>query len=327
MRGLCDGFPKPLLPLANVPLLELTARRLKDAGITDVLMVVGHCAEQIEAYFGDGGRCGVNISYVLQSNPKGTGEAALLCEEFADGGHFMLVFGDILTARRNYPMASKLFAQPGADGVLSVWNTPDTSRGASTFVESGRVTKIIEKPPRGTAQSNWDNAGLFIFPPDIFDAVRKVGLSERGEYELTAAIQMLLERGRNIRALVLEGFWFNLTDPETLIEASRCILHEQLEAGQRLIAGDVCLDARAIIDPLALIGQRCRIGRARIGHNVTLCDDVVVEDGAELRSCIVMPGARIGFANVINAVIPAGYHVNDGQHVIGRAALAGIDAQ
>ena len=325
MRGLCEAFPKPLLPIANVPVLELIIRRLKTAGITDVLMVVGHQAEMIEEFFGIGAAFGVNISYVLQSNPKGTGEAALLCEDFAAGGPFMLVFGDILAAATNYPAATKMFAESGADGVLSVWNTPDTSRGASVFVENGRLTKIIEKPKPGTPQSNWDNAGLFIFPPAIFDAVRDVGLSERGEYELTAAIQTLIEQGLDLRALELKDFWFNLTDPETLIEANRCVLGEFRSDGAALVGKGTTIDPRAIIDPLCLIGAGCTIGRARVGHNVSLCDDVVIEDGAELRSCIVLPGSRIGFANVINAVVPAGTVVPTGEHVIGRAAMPGID--
>ena len=325
MRGLCDDYPKPLLRVANVPLLELTLRRLQGAGITDVLLVVGHCAAQIEAAIADGSRWGLNVTYVLQAGPKGTGEAALLCEDFARGQPFMLVFGDILTARANYAKANELIRQPGADGVLSVWNTPDPSRGAATFVRDGRVTKIVEKPPRGTTQSNWDNAGMFIFPAAIFDAVRSVGLSERGEYELTAAIQLLLEQGANLRALELAGFWFNLTDPETLLEANRCILHEQLAAGEAMVGQATSIDRRAIVDRVARVGSRCRIGRARVGFNVTICDDVVVEDGAELRSCIVLPGARVGFSTVVNAIVPPGYHVEDAHNVVGQVALAGID--
>ena len=325
MRGLCEDHPKPLLPVANVPLLEVTIERLKTAGVSDLLIVVGHRAEQIEDYFGDGERLGVNISYVLQSDPKGTGEAALLCEDFAGGERFMLVFGDILAAAGNYPRCAEFAGEPGVDGVLSVWLTPDTSRGASVFVEDGRVTRIVEKPPPGSERSNWDNAGFFVFPPDIFDAIRCVGLSERGEYELTGAIQLLLERGKNIRALVLDEFWFNMTDPETMIEMNRCLLLERRAAGLPMVSESAVTDGFSIIDPLALVGERCRLGKARIGHNVTLCDDVVVEDGADLRSCIVLPGARIGFANVVNAVIPNGFRVDDGRHVIGRTALAGID--
>jgi len=325
MRGLCDDHPKPLLPVANIPLLEVTIECLKTAGVSDLLIVVGHRAEQIEEYFGGGERLGVSISYVLQSDPKGTGEAALLCEEFASGERLMLVFGDILAAADNYRRCARLAAEPGIDGVLSVWLTPDTSRGASVFVDDGYVKRIIEKPPPGSERSNWDNAGFFVFPPDIFGAIRCVGVSERGEYELTGAIQLLLERGKKIRALALEGFWFNLTDPETMIEMNRCLLLERQAAGLPMVAGSAVTGEVSIIDPLALVGERCKLGKARIGHNVTLCDDVVVEDGADLRSCIVLPGARIGFANVVNAVIPRGFRVDDGRHVIGRTALAGID--
>ena len=173
MEGLCDELPKPLLPIANRPVLAHTLGQLEAAGVREALLVVGHQARLIRATLGS--RCGgVALRYAVQEDPKGTGQAASLAEDFAAGEPFFLMFGDIATSRHHLPDILQLAAEQGPAAVLSVRRFPNPASGGAVYVESGRVVRIVERPKPGETTTHYINAGLFVFPPAIFDLLRRV---------------------------------------------------------------------------------------------------------------------------------------------------------
>ncbi|MBM4046528.1 MAG: nucleotidyltransferase family protein, partial [Planctomycetes bacterium] len=158
MKGLCDAQPKPMLPLLNRPMLDHILGGVREAGITEVLLVVGTHSEAIERHFGDGAALGLSIRYAHQRVPTGTGSAALLGKDFTADSPFLLAFGDIIISRREYARLARYYVERGCDTVLTTRWVPDPFRGAAVYVEGDKVVQIIEKPTPGTSTTHFDNA-------------------------------------------------------------------------------------------------------------------------------------------------------------------------
>ncbi|MCC6441882.1 MAG: NTP transferase domain-containing protein [Armatimonadetes bacterium] len=216
MRPLTDHAPKPLLKLKGHPLLEYILAGMREAGADDFLMVVNYLAERIEEHFGGGSRWGVRIAYVRQDDRPGTGGAVLYAEDFVGKQPFMKSFGDILTDFSHYRLLAETFAQDPCDALLGLNWQADPSAGSAIYREGSRIVRIIEKPPPGTSTSHWNNAGVSIYRPSLFQGVRNTGLSARGEYEITQAYQTMIDMGLDVRGLELHGFWSDAGTPAIL---------------------------------------------------------------------------------------------------------------
>jgi len=323
MRGLCDERPKPLMPLANRPALVLTIERLRDAGVDDVLVVVGHGMQQVKGLLGKGEWLGVNVAYAVQEKVNGTGAATLLAEDFVGGEPFVLTFGDVLAQAENYSRAVSLFRE-GADAVVSTFDTGRRVKIGALFARGGRLVRIVERPAADEA-STLVNAGLFVFPPKIFETTRGLPPAPSGEHELTAGIQGLVDAGLVVRAMPVTGYWSNLTDPDALLATNANVQKELAEAGAALVDESAEVAADAQIDAFAAIGPDARVGRAEVGSNVSIGAGSRIDDGCALKSCIVLEGARIGAGAVVeNAVVDSGACVPPGavlQSPCGSAAI------
>ena len=222
MKDLTDDLPKPMLPIAGRPLLEHILLMLRGAGIDRYAIVTGYRAERIEEHFGDGSALGVEIAYCRQEVRDGTARALLLGRETIGANPFILAWGDILTDPTNYPAMIARFDQVGADGVLAVNWIEDPYRGAAVYVDAnGRIERIVEKPPKGTATTHWNNAGIGVFRPALFDYAEAVPRSPRGEYELPDAISAMIGDGLAVYSFALQGYWSDVGTPEDLAAAER----------------------------------------------------------------------------------------------------------
>jgi len=300
MRGLCDARPKPMLPLANQPILEIIASHLAAAGIERVFFVIGHHAARIRSHY-DAHASPIPVEFIIQEKATGTGSAALLGRGRMKEEPFFLAFGDIVVSGANYASMVRAYGRDHSDVLLSTRWVEDPCRGAAVYVnEHGDVTRIVEKPPRGSSTTNFDNAGLFCFRPEIWDRLEKVKPSPRGEYELTDAIAATLEAGRRIRAFELSGYWVNLTGPEDFLQANGFRLAELLSArGADPAARIPCAvhpTARvegAEIGPNVSVGPRCRIQPGARVQDAVLLEDALVEQRAVVRHAVLGAGARV----------------------------------
>ena len=218
MKPLTGDLPKPLLPLHGRPLVAHVLDSLREAGFGQFLLVVGYGAELFYARFaGD-----ATVHYALQDPVDGTGSAALLTRKWAPNVPFLLIFGDILADPEDLRgLWARLMADPEADAVIAVKHVDDPWQGAAVYEEDGRVTRVVEKPPRGESTTHWNSAGIFAFRPSIFAELERLPLSERGEYELTEAYVQLLVHGGRVLAYPLRGEWRDVGRPEDLDDALR----------------------------------------------------------------------------------------------------------
>ncbi len=220
MGALTDDTPKPLLRLQGHPILEHILLGLRDAGITEVILIVGYRGDQIEARFGSGSSLGLKLRYERQIQQDGTARALLLSETAMGGRPFVLSWGDILIEPHEYIDLIETFHRTKPDALLSLNPVDDPWRGAAVYVdEQFHVTQLIEKPRRGTSATHWNNAGIFVFQPLVFSYAKELTPSERGEYELPQAITAMIAEGRDVRGFPLHGFWSDLGTPEDLSTA------------------------------------------------------------------------------------------------------------
>jgi len=220
MRELTAELPKPMIEVHGKPVLQHIVEGLRDAGIRDLLIVVGYRADAVRQFFADGSRCNVAIEYVTQTVQDGTGRVVDLCHDFVANRPFVLAYGDILVDPANYKRVVDL--SDDVEAILTVTRGEDVTKGGAVFVNDQMdVIDLREKPKPGEPMSRWYNAGLYTFRPSIFDFTAKLRRSPRGEYELTDAIRDLAQSGKRVRALELTGEWADVRDPETLARLDR----------------------------------------------------------------------------------------------------------
>jgi NDP-sugar pyrophosphorylase family protein len=215
MGELTAGAPKPMLSAGGQPILEILLGRLIEAGYSEALIVTGYRAEQIEEHFRN---YRLPLRFVRQPHPDGTATAALLARDFIAGDDFLLTFGDILAPAQCYrEILDRLRREAALDAMLGVKEVEDPYQGAAVYADQdGRVTRIVEKPPRGQSTTRWNSAGIYAARPSLFSELAKTPRSPRGEFELTSAIAQLIENGKRLRLFPIAGDWRDIGRPEDL---------------------------------------------------------------------------------------------------------------
>ncbi|MBM3890663.1 MAG: nucleotidyltransferase family protein [Verrucomicrobia bacterium] len=231
MKGLTEDAPKPMLLVRGRPVLEHILTGLRDAGITDVCLIIGYRGETIQQHFGDGAALGMRLAYVTQAVQDGTGKAPELARDFVGGDDFVLNYGDILVTPDNYRRMVETFERLRPDALLTVKHGEDVTKGAVVcFDQDFFMTDLIEKPKpcqldalirAGKLQPGapgWYNAGIYIFTARVFEFTARLQKSVRGEYELTDAVATMARAGLRVCGLELTGHWADVRDPQVLAE-------------------------------------------------------------------------------------------------------------
>lgn len=211
LRPLTEDTPKGLVEVAGQPILTYAFESLVELGATELLVVVGYRKEDIIQYYGDEFR-GVPITYAHQREQRGLAHALLTVEEHIDDD-FMLMLGDNIF-RANLATVVHRQQEDRADAAFLVEEVPleDASRyGVCDTNDYGEVIEVIEKPEE--PPTNLVMTGFYTFSPAIFHAAHLVQPSDRGEYELSDAIDLLLQSGRTIDAVRLDGWRMDIGYP------------------------------------------------------------------------------------------------------------------
>jgi dTDP-glucose pyrophosphorylase len=220
MRELTAELPKPMIEVRGKPVLQHIVEGLRNAGIADLLLIVGYRADAVREFFGHGSCYNVAIQYVTQMVQDGTGRVLDLAHDFVDNRPFILAYGDILVDPANYKRVVGL--PDDVEAFLTVTRGEDVSKGGAVFLDNEmHLVDLREKPKPGEPTSPWYNAGLYAFRPSIFEFTAKLKPSPRGEYELTDAIREFAQSGKKVKAIELTGEWADVRDPEILARLNR----------------------------------------------------------------------------------------------------------
>ncbi|MGZ0745984.1 UTP--glucose-1-phosphate uridylyltransferase AglF [Haloparvum sp. AD34] len=228
LRPLTEEKPKALVEVNDKPLVEHVFDDLIDLDVDEFVVVVGYLKEKIMEHYGDEYR-GVPITYAHQREQKGLAHALLTAEPYVDDD-FMLMLGDNIF-RGNLGDVVNRQREERADAAFLVEEVPmeEASRyGVCNTNEYGEITEVLEKPD--DPPTNLVMTGFYTFSPAIFHACHLVQPSDRGEYELPDAIDLLIQSGRTIDAIRLDGWRIDVGYPEDRERAEERLAEEEPEA-------------------------------------------------------------------------------------------------
>lgn len=293
---------KQLVPLANKPVLFYAIEDLVEAGITEIAIVISpETGDQVKATVGDGALFGAQISYIVQDAPRGIAHGIKIAQDFMGDDPFVLFLGDNFLREGIVPQV-KAFQEGGLNAQIILYPMDDpSSMGVAVLDETGRVTRLVEKPKQFI--SPYAVIGIYMFDRHVFEAVNTIKPSARGELEITETIQYLIDHGYTVGAHTLTGWWIDTGKTSDILEANRLILDILEARSHGQVQGDSRIEGRVVLEPgavvinstirgPAIIGERTRIENAYVGPYTSIHHDCVVQN-CEIEHSVVLENTRI----------------------------------
>jgi len=178
MRPLTLSRPKTMVPVGGKPILQYNVEALREAGIDEIILIVGYHEEVIKEYFQDGSALGVKITYITQGERLGTAHAIGTLAGSIEGA-FVILNGDIIVDSQLIKDLISKYNSDKARTILTLIEVEDPSQFGVVEVEDDRIVNLVEKPLPGEAPSNLINAGIYLFDEGIFQSIEKTGKSPR----------------------------------------------------------------------------------------------------------------------------------------------------
>jgi len=292
---------KQLIPLSNKPVLVRVIETIKEAGITDIGIVVGDTGDEIKKVIGTGNRWGVKVTYIQQPAPLGLAHAVKISEAFLGDDRFVMFLGDNVLQGGISNLISQ-FAKSDYNSQVVLTRVKEPQQyGVAELDDNGQIIRLIEKPKE--PPSDLALVGIYMFDPHIFEAVNAISPSWRGELEITDAIQWLVDHQYKVHPYVHHGWWIDTGKPHDMLEANSYVLEELAPKIEGYIDRDSEVDARvsiekgaevinSVIRGPAIIGQNTRIVNAYVGPFTSIYHDCIVEN-AEIARSIVLEESQI----------------------------------
>lgn len=220
-----QAIPKELLPIGDKAVIEHVVKAFVIAGIKNITIVISPKKHGLSDYFGSGKRFGVNLIYVVQDERLGLANAIAAGEHVIGNEPFAVVLGDtffsLTTVLRNL---LEFHTSNNADITIGVSEVIDTTRYGIIKPSGINIIDLIEKPDPGEESSNLAIAGMYIFEPGIFNAIRKTCIGRNGEYQITDSINVLIKQGKKAIFKKLSCEYIDVGTPEDLMKANEIYL-------------------------------------------------------------------------------------------------------
>jgi glucose-1-phosphate thymidylyltransferase len=331
LRPITHTSAKQLVPVANKPILFYGIEAMALAGITEIGIIVGDTRDDVMAAVGDGSDFGVRVEYIPQDDPLGLAHCVLIARDFLADDDFVMYLGDNMLeqglaefveefeADRRRALEPELGAEPtpapAAQILLAEVDDP-RQFGVADISDDGEVRELVEKPD--DPPSNLALVGVYIFDKRIHEAIDAIEPSERGELEITDAIQWLISSGHRVRHEVLAGWWIDTGKKDPLLESNRLVLDQLDGRIDGNVDGDSSVEGRVVIlegaeiigskirGP-AIIGRDTRVENSYIGPYTAIGDRCSIHDAGIEHSVILEDSQIEGIERVADSLI--GRHV------------------
>lgn len=286
--------PKHLLPVAGKPILHHTMEYLRDImKIDEVIIVVGHQKQIIMDYFRNGQDLNMKISYVIQHMDKQKGLAAALAlveEKITED--FVLILGDNLFST-DLSICVDIHNSSNAAATIHIEENEEPQRYGVVEVDGDTVVSLEEKPQN--PKSNYVITGVYVFSPVIFNMIKGLKPSKRGEYELTDAIQGLIDKGYLVKASKIKGWRQDIGFPKDLLTVNKKYLTEKTHQ----VLGEVI---NSLIIPPVYIADNCVIKSSTIGPYVMIEKGVTI-DNSEIENSLILENTEVVRVKISNSLI------------------------
>ncbi|MFB6283486.1 MAG: sugar phosphate nucleotidyltransferase [Halobacteria archaeon] len=298
LKPLTNVRPKPMIPVANRPLLEDVVKALSEAGVDDIVLVVGYKKDRIQTYFGDGDDWDVDITYVVQNKQLGTGHAVMQAEKYVEGD-FLVLNGDrIVEADSVEQLIQRYLEVEGC--VMSVSRSDEPSDYGVVDMEAGKAVDVREKPPEYDTRSDIINAGLYAFNQSVFDYIGRGDVG--GEISLTDALRRMMS-DIDVNVVRSEGLWIDVSYLWDILTVNSQVIDRT--GGS--VKGNARIRDGAQVSGRSLVGNDCHVGtNATILPGTSLGENVSVGANAVVSNSVVLPDATIGEGSVVKDTIISG---------------------
>lgn len=308
LRPLTDNKPKVVLKVANKPIIEYVLERL-DPFVEEFIIVVRYESEKIIKLL-DEEFNGKPITYIEQLPGEGTAKAIESARDQVGDEEFIVVNGDIYFEVEALKELISIFRRENADATLVLKHFEDLSHFGKVDVDGNLVKGVREKPGN---VSGYANLGIYAFKPEVFDFIRRTELSERGEYEITDTINLLIKTGKKVAYAIYDGYWNDIGRPWNLLELNEYLLKNKLkhsirgevESGVVIIPpvevgeGTVIKSGAYIIGPVK-IGRNSRIGpNCFIRPYTSIGDNCHIGNAVEIKNSIIMDNSNAPHLNYV----------------------------
>jgi len=317
-----------MVPIACKPILQYNVEALRDAGVSEITLIVGYHQDVIKNHFKDGSSLGVNIKYVTQEERLGTAHAIGTTANIMEGT-FIILNGDIIVESQLIRDLIDKYKSTGAKSILTLTQVNDPSSFGVVELDGDKITNLIEKPAPGETSSKWINAGIYLFDEDIFNAIKDTPKSLRGEYEITDSIKIQMDNGERVLGMPYNDKWIDVGKPwelldvnEHYLEGMESEIHGEIEEGVT-IHGPVFVGERTIIrsgsylmGPI-YIGKDCDIGPNTFLRKCTcIGNGVKIGNAVEIKNSIIMDDTNINHLSYVgDSIIGANCNIAGGTNI------------
>jgi glucose-1-phosphate thymidylyltransferase len=301
LRPITHTSAKQLIPVANKPVLFYGIEQLRDAGVTDLGIIVGETAAEVRTAVGDGSQFGVSVTYIPQDAPLGLAHAVLIARDWLGDDDFVMLLGDNFLIGGLSEFVDDFVGSDAEVQLLLTEVAEPQFYGVAVLDDDGRVSRLVEKP--ADPPSNLALVGVYLFRPLIHEAVAAIEPSARGELEITDAISWLIARGADVRSRMVTGYWKDTGRLEDMLECNRKVLETLVARNdgtideESRITGRVVVEEGAVIERStvrgpAIIGQGTRVVDSYIGPFTSIYTDCLI-DRTEIEHSIVLEQSTI----------------------------------
>lgn len=312
LRPLTISAPKPMLPAAGVPFVAHQLARARAAGVDHVVLATSYRAEMFEAYFGDGSAVGLDLEYVTEDVPLGTGGGLRNVADRLRSDDVVVFNGDILDG---HDIASqvKRHRDAGAAVTLYLTRVSDPRAFGCVLIDSAeRVLAFKEKDPNPT--TDLINAGCYVFRRDVLLSAIEPGQVVSVERQTFPA---LLASGAVVQAFVDDGYWLDLGTPAAFVQGSSDLVLGRIDSpalpgspGEFLALPGSRIDPGAVVDGGSTIGAGATVAAGATVRQSVVFDDARIGEGATLTRTALGRGAEVGAGTVLEDVV-----VGDGARI------------
>lgn len=300
LRPITHTQNKHLIPIANKPILHYALEATAAAGITQIGIIYNADSNEVPRAIGDGSRWGASITYIPQESPGGLSQVVALAEEFIANEKFVFYLGDNMVIGGIRRFIDE-FERSDCNAFLTLAKVKDPERFGVPEILNGRIISVEEKPKK--PKSSYAVAGIYLYDHNIFEAVKAIKPSARGELEISDAHQYLIDKGLRVGYTEITGWWKDTGKPSDLLEANRLVLDNMMSDirgevdSQSVVVGKVAIGngskiLKSVVRGPVMIGENCVIEDSFIGPFSSIGDNTIIKK-SEVEYSIILRDCRI----------------------------------
>jgi glucose-1-phosphate thymidylyltransferase len=330
-----------LIPVANKPVIEYAVENLRNAGITEIGIVLGNTGrDEIQGLLGDGSDYGVRFTYIVQGDPLGLAHAAGCAREFVGEDDFVMYLGDNILKRGISDIVDRFLGGEYSAGIALQEVDEPEQFGVAEVDEEGDVVRLVEKPD--DPPTNLALIGIYAFTSEIFGVIEGLTPSWRGGLEITDALQQLLSDGRTFDSHIVDGWWKDTGKPADIIEANRLVLEDgdfsqdgTIEPGA-IVEGrvDICqsstVESGAVIrGPVSIAGNTRVKAETYIGPYTSIGQDTILENVHIENSVVIGDSTITTSGRIVDSLLGRGTEVGSAEELLpeGRRLVVGENSR